>query len=201
MKEEEMHNETFPYADREGREGRHGGGRGGHGHRHGHGHGAGSWGDPYSAEASPWPARGWRRGGSRLALLALLKEGPRTTAQLSQALAERGHGRLLLTPGLLPAALQQLQAAGLVRGGTEPESGYELTEAGTQYLDQLGPLSAGPADPARIALRQAIVATAAAATQVARDGGQDETAQAAELLNETRRKLYRLLAGDAVSTE
>jgi DNA-binding PadR family transcriptional regulator len=196
MEEEEMHNEAFPYAYREGR----GGGR-----RHRHGHGAGWRADPSYTGADPLadtrPGHGWRRGGSRLAVLALLKDGPRTATQLSQALAERGYSRLLLTPGLLPAVLQQLQDAGLVRGGAEPEAAYELTEAGTQYLNQLGALPAGLADPGRIALRHAIIATATAASQVARDGGQDETAQATELLNEARRKLYRLLAGEAATAE
>lgn len=196
-----MYDEVFPYPSRGGRGGRRG--RGG-GHRGGRGRGAGSWAGPYYPGADPltgpWPVRGGRRGGrSALALLALLKDGPRTAAQLAQALAERGYGRLLLTPGLLPAVLQQLQAAGLVRGGTEPEASYELTEAGTTYVSQLGALTRRLADPGRIALHQAIIATVAAARQVVRDGGQDEAAQATELLNGTRKKLYRLLAGEAVS--
>jgi DNA-binding PadR family transcriptional regulator len=181
-----MYNEAFPQQH-----------RGGHGSRGRRGRGR-YRADPYYGGADPlaggWHARGSRRGGSRLALLALLKDGPRTAAQLSQALAEHGLGRLLLTPGLLTMTLQHLQAVGLVR---ETDGSYELTETGTSYLNQAGTLPAGLGDQGGPALRQAIIATAAAVRQVARDGGQDEAAQATALLNETRRKLYLLLAGDA----
>jgi hypothetical protein len=52
-----------------------------------------------------------------------------------------------------------------------------------------------------LVLRQAVTATTAAAHQFALDGGQDKAAQSAELLNETRKKRYRLLAGDAANRE
>jgi hypothetical protein len=46
-------------------------------------------------------------------------------------------------------------------------------------------------------LRQAVRATVAAARQVALDGDPNRSAKAAELLNEARKGLYRLLAGEA----
>jgi hypothetical protein len=56
---------------------------------------------------------------------------------------------------------------------------------------------AGAAPENTTALRQALFATVAAARQVAVDGDPDKTAKAAELLNEARKGLYRLLAGEA----
>jgi DNA-binding PadR family transcriptional regulator len=102
---------------------------------------------------------------------------------------------------LIYGTLQQLEDEGLVSGAAaETGTGrtYELTEAGTEYLNGLGtqpgwsPLSEGAA-----ALRQAIIATVAAARQVALDGGPEGPAKAAELLNQARKGMYRILAGDA----
>ena len=46
------------------------------------------------------------------------------------------------------------------------------------------------------ALRQSIMATFAAARQVARDGRPEKAAKATELLNQTRKALFKLLAKD-----
>ena len=51
-------------------------------------------------------------------------------------------------------------------------------------------------DEKAVALRQSIVATFTAARLVARDGSQEKTAKAAELLDGTRKGLYRILAGE-----
>jgi hypothetical protein len=56
---------------------------------------------------------------------------------------------------------------------------------------------AGPAPESAAALRQALFATVAAARQVAVDGDPDKAAKATELLNEVRKGLYRMLAGEA----
>lgn len=47
-----------------------------------------------------------------------------------------------------------------------------------------------------VALRQALFATVSAARQVARDGDPEVSAKATELLNQARKGIYRLLAGD-----
>jgi hypothetical protein len=56
--------------------------------------------------------------------------------------------------------------------------------------------TAGPSEEV-VALRQALFATVSAARQVARDGDPDATAKATELLNQARKGIYRLLAGDS----
>ena len=53
-------------------------------------------------------------------------------------------------------------------------------------------------DPdSRAGLHREVLATTAAARQVALAGRPDKAVRATELLSETRRALYRLLAGDA----
>jgi len=47
-----------------------------------------------------------------------------------------------------------------------------------------------------IELRQSVIATFAAARQVAREGSPEKTAKAAKLLDETRKSLYRILVGE-----
>jgi hypothetical protein len=65
-----------------------------------------------------------------------------------------------------------------------------------------GPVPPWPAfDENTVALHQAIAATFGAARQIAREGNAENTARATELLTETRRALYRLLAGEAATAE
>ncbi len=144
-----------------------------------------------------------RRGDVRTALLLLLAEGPRNGYQLMQTLEERTGGRWRPSPGSVYPALAQLEDEGLVRS-VEGESGrtFEITDAGRQHVAERGeqtpPWEAeAEADDAFHAYRHAIVSTAKAAWQVAQDGDEKQLAKATELLNETRRGLYRLLAGDA----
>lgn len=61
-----------------------------------------------------------------------------------------------------------------------------------------GPPAPWPAlDEKIVALRQSIFSTFAAARLVAREGNPEKAAKATELLNETRKALYRLLIGEA----
>jgi hypothetical protein len=60
-----------------------------------------------------------------------------------------------------------------------------------------GPPAQWPApDEKLVALRQSIIATFAAARQVAWEGSPEKTAKATELLNETRKGLYRILTSE-----
>ncbi len=188
-----MYNEAFayPYPHRTGRRGGHRGG------------GAGNWADPWFGPGYA-AAPGWRRGsGARLALLTLLRaDSPRSGYQLMQDLAGLGYGYRRPGPGLVYGTLAQLEDEGLIRETVgEPGAGrtFELTDAGTAYLDRLGsrPGPWGPPGTGLPALHQATRAIAAAAREVARDGDGEKAAKAAGLLNETRKALYRLLTGDA----
>jgi DNA-binding PadR family transcriptional regulator len=162
---------------------------------------------PFGRGGGPGPrGRGRRkRGDVRLALLMLLKlDGPRNGYQLMQGLEEHSEGRWQPSPGSVYPALAQLEDEGLIRGTqVEGESGrtFELTEAGVEQLAERGDARApweaeSEADDAVAGMRRTLIGTVKAFRQIAQDGEPDQIAKATALLEETRRNLYRLLAGD-----
>jgi DNA-binding PadR family transcriptional regulator len=103
-------------------------------------------------------------------------------------------------------ALAQLEDEGLVRSRTrEGESGrlFEITDAGREQLSERGERTApweprdGESHEGYAGYRRAIAAAAAAAWQVAQTGDEAQLARGVEILDEARRQLYRLLAGEA----
>jgi DNA-binding PadR family transcriptional regulator len=147
-----------------------------------------------------------RRGDVRLALLMLLKlDGPRNGYQLMQALDERSDGRWRPSPGSVYPALAQLEDEGLIRGTqVEGESGrtFELTETGAEHLTKQGEIKPpwepedDEAENPRIAIRNGVISIGRAAWHVAQDGTPAQIEEAVKILDEARRKVYRLLAGD-----
>ncbi len=145
-----------------------------------------------------------RRGDVRAAALILLGEIPRNGYQLIQELANRSEGGWKPSPGAVYPALQQLEDEGLINAiGEEGHKVWELTTPGRDYLEtnreQFGTpwhsvrndLPAGVRDLADLddQVRAAIM-------QVAHAGNEEQLARARQILSETRRSLYRLLAGD-----
>lgn len=162
---------------------------------------------PFGMGFGPHPrGRGRRRRGDvRLALLMLLKlEGPRNGYQLMQALAQRSDGRWQPSPGSVYPALSQLEDEGLIESVQhEGESGHSfaLTAAGEAHLAQRGEVRAPweppdgvSADSPRTLLRDAIIAAGRAAWHVAQDGTEAQIEEAARILEDARRALYRLLS-------
>jgi DNA-binding PadR family transcriptional regulator len=145
-----------------------------------------------------------RRGDVRLALLMLLNEAPANGYQLMQSLEERSDGRWSPSPGSVYPALSQLEDEGLIRSvQTEGESGrrFELTDEGRSQLAERGEVKApwepqNEAEDAIGGLRNAVFATVRAVRQVGADGDPKQIAKATQILEETRRSLYRLLAGE-----
>jgi DNA-binding PadR family transcriptional regulator len=179
--------------------------------RHG---GWGGFGGPWGGPGGPWGGgprgRGRRRRGDvRIALLLLLAEEPRNGYQLMQTLEERSEGSWRPSPGSVYPALSQLEDEGFVRS-VQSDSGrtFEITDAGREHLAERGDERA-PWEPAEDevdrdtyrSFGKAIASTAKAAAQVAQEGDEAQLARAIELLAETRRALYRLLAGDADGDE
>jgi DNA-binding PadR family transcriptional regulator len=150
------------------------------------------------------PGAGMRRGGPvRFALLGILRsDGARNGAQLMQTLTERSLGRWYPNPALIYATLQQLEDEGLIQAANV-ESGtgrtFELTDAGTKYLEQISsqPFPWAPVNEGFASLRQAVLATVAAARQVGLTGTAEGSTKAAELLEQARQGIYRLLSTDA----
>ena len=145
-----------------------------------------------------------RRGDVRAAMLLLLEEEPRNGYQVMQELEQRSEGAWRPSPGSVYPALQLLADEGLIRGETrEGGTVYELTESGRAYVDEhrdrLGEpwAQAGEHLPDDIReLMHLAMQVGIATRQVTQAGSEDQRKAAAELLTETRRKLYGILAGD-----
>ncbi len=144
-----------------------------------------------------------RRGDVRLALLLLLAEEPRNGYQLMQTIEERSDGRWRPSPGSVYPTLAQLEDEALIRS-TESEGAkhFELTDAGREHLESR-PEEPAPWDPtdeegagSARDMKPLVAAIAAAAMQVAVAGDDAQRARAVELMAETRRALYRVLAED-----
>jgi DNA-binding PadR family transcriptional regulator len=143
-----------------------------------------------------------RRGDVRAALLVLLAEEPRNGYQLMQEIERRSDGVWRPSPGSVYPALQQLEDEGLVR--VEPGEGrkaYELTDEGRAHVEARGDELAAPWDAVKgdvgegaWELMGAMRQIGMALFQLTHSGTEEQQAQAKEVLAETRRKLYRILA-------
>ncbi len=171
----------------------------GHGRAHGHGHGHGG----------PRGRRGRRpRGDVRAAILALLDEEPRNGYGIMQEIEERSAGAWRPSPGSVYPVLQQLEDEGLVRADDSGERKLmQLTDAGREYVLQRRDTLGTPWDTAAagvseemVQLRQLVWSVGAAVREVVRSGDAEQHARARDVLEETRRSLYRILAGDDPDT-
>ncbi|MDE0546052.1 PadR family transcriptional regulator [Microbacterium sp. C7(2022)] len=145
------------------------------------------------------PASRVNRGDVRAAVLALLAESPMHGYQIIQQIEERSGGAWKPSPGSVYPTLQLLADEGLIAA---EESGgrkiYSLTDAGVAAAGEEGAApweTSGMKDAARAtALPKAGLALAQAAAQVGRSGTPEQIAEAVEILDDARRKLYALLA-------
>jgi DNA-binding PadR family transcriptional regulator len=143
-----------------------------------------------------------RRGDVRAAILLLLEDEPRNGYQLMQELEERSDGSWRPSPGSIYPALQLLADEGFVRGeAREGSTLYELTDAGRTHLEENRERfgtpwelpGAGMPDDMRELMRIAMQ-VGIATRQVVHAGSEAQRKEAAELLAETRRRLYGILA-------
>src|SRR5918998_492712 len=145
-----------------------------------------------------------RRGDVRAALLVLLDEEPRNGYQLMQAIEDRSDGVWRPSPGSVYPALQQLEDEGLVRvEQREGGKAYALTDAGREYVeerrDKLGaPWEAAKGDFGEGAweLMGPMRQIGMALFQLMHSGSEAQQAEARQVLAETRKSLYRILAED-----
>jgi DNA-binding PadR family transcriptional regulator len=151
-----------------------------------------------------------RRGDIRTAALLLLAEQPRNGYQIMQEVEERSGGVWRPSPGSVYPALQQLEDEGLVRVvESEGQKLFELTDTGRAEVDARDEDAVPPWEEmtegfssehreAASLMRE----VALAFTQVMRAGSKSQIADAAKVLAETRRSLYRILAeGDTPEDE
>ena len=145
------------------------------------------------------------RGDVRAAILVLLEEEPRNGYGIMQELESRSGGVWRPSPGSVYPALQQLEDEGLVR--VEPGEGrkaYELTDAGRAEVAERGDDIAAPWDAVKgdmgegaFDLMGAMRHIGMALYQLTHSGSEAQQAEAKEVLDGTRRALYRILAEDA----
>ena len=143
-----------------------------------------------------------RRGDVRAAALALLTERAMHGYEMIQELEERTDGVWRPSPGAVYPALQLLEDQGLVTADAEAGKRlFCLTDAGREEAAKAGDrkpwddVTEG-IDPQQFKLRDALGPIAVAARQVAMAGTPAQQAAAIEILAESRRKLYALLAED-----
>jgi DNA-binding PadR family transcriptional regulator len=148
-----------------------------------------------------------RRGDVRAAILLLLAEEPRNGYQLMQEIEQRSGGAWRPSPGSVYPALQLLADEGLVRSESRDGGNtFELTDAGKAHVEENRERfgepwqQAGQSVPEGVRELLKLMGEVAMATrQVVHAGNEAQTKTAAELLAETRRSLYRILAGDESS--
>jgi DNA-binding PadR family transcriptional regulator len=174
-----------------------GGGRPGGSGRRGRGPG---W--PFEPDAGRGRGRAGR-GDVRLAILALLKEGPRHGYQLIADIGERSGGAWNPSPGSIYPALSALQDEGLI--DDEKIAGkkvFSLTESGRGYVaeraDDLAKVFADNTPGAEheevTDLKELMWGVGGAAVTVLGTGTPEQRQKAREILARTRRELYLLLA-------
>ena len=174
------------------------------------GFGPGGFGRGHGGRGGHGPfGRGRRgRGNVRAAILALLAEEPRHGYAIMTELAERSGGLWRPSPGSVYPVLQQLQDEGLVTAEeTEGRRVFSLTEAGRRTVQENPEefaepwtLGAGPRERMR-SLFEVLAGLGLAAREVARHGTDAQVDQARAVLDEARRSMYRILAGDPVDPQ
>jgi DNA-binding PadR family transcriptional regulator len=148
------------------------------------------------------PRRG--RGDVRTAALLLLLERPMHGYEMILEIRERSGDAWSPSPGAIYPTIQLLTDEGLIT--THDQDGKKvssLTEAGRTVAEDLASTKTAPWDDASDDagegapnLRHAIHHLLMATKQVAMAGTDAQRQRATELLDETRRKIYALLASD-----
>jgi DNA-binding PadR family transcriptional regulator len=158
----------------------------------------------------PGPPRGAKagRGDVRAAILALLREGPRNGYQIMSEIEERSGGAWRPSPGAVYPALSQLADEGLIEA--EESSGrrtFRMTDEGRRYVEE-HPEAARAAwesmTPEQGEVPGLFVQAArlgGAIVQVAREGTPQQIHEAEALLEEARRTMYQILAGQTDGEE
>jgi len=145
-----------------------------------------------------------RRGDVRTAILDVLAVEPMNGYQIIQQIAERSRGAWKPSPGSVYPTVQQLEDEGLVEGrDADGRRLLQLTDAGRRYVEEHPDELAATwrpfeddteGEPESHDLKPVIGQVMSAVWQVVVSGTAQQRAEAAEILAETRRKLYGLLA-------
>ena len=144
------------------------------------------------------------RGDVRAAILALLREDPRNGYQIMSEIEERSGGAWRPSPGAVYPALQQLADEGLVEA---EESGgrrtFSLTDAGRRHIEENPEMaraaweSMGGDEPGEVpGLFIQAAQLGGSIVQMAHAGTPEQIQATEQLLEQTRSRIYQILAGD-----
>ncbi|MFJ6197230.1 PadR family transcriptional regulator [Micromonospora sp. NPDC092111] len=162
-------------------------------------HGHGGWGGGRGGRGR---GRG-RRPNVRGAVLALLTERPMHGYEMIQEIDSRTGGAWRPSPGSIYPTLQLLEDEGVIAASTDPSGGgrkrFDLTDTGREEAAtaaQTPPWAEFAEDTVNSwhDIRDAGTQAMSALRQVMMTGTDDQRERAAQVLDETRRKLYAILA-------
>jgi len=142
-----------------------------------------------------------RRGDVRAAVLALLAERPMHGYEMIKEIEERTGGAWTPSAGSIYPTLQMLEDEGLIQGEeSEGKRRFSLTDGGRAEHDEksgeVAPwdaVTAGAA-PEQMQLRASVGKLHHAVGQVFHAADAEQQKRVRELLDETRRKIYGILA-------
>ena len=141
-----------------------------------------------------------RKGDVRAAILALLDERPMHGYEMIKQLEERTDGAWVPSAGSIYPTLQLLEDEGLIAGEeVDGKRRFTLTDAGREAVAKRdGPtpwdeVTTG-ADPKVVELKRSLIQLNHAIGQVFTAGSDEQRGKVSELLDETRRKVYEVLA-------
>ena len=151
----------------------------------------------------------------RAGILAAVADEPKNGHQIMQSIGEASNGEWMPAASHVYPLLAQLTDEGLLSAKVKGErTTYTLTDAGREVLASTADADTATSanhsstskmmrdwkmpkwDDANAAVPKAGAKLAQAAAQVAQSGSRDQKERAAALLDETRRKLYAILAED-----
>ncbi|MBJ7332836.1 MAG: helix-turn-helix transcriptional regulator, partial [Solirubrobacteraceae bacterium] len=135
--------------------------------------------------------------------LRLLTEEPRTGYALMQEIEERSHNVWSPSAGSIYPALALLEDEGLVRSvERDGKKTFELTDAGRESAEERSGEPApwdtvrGEVNEDALSLMHAAKNLGVAVMQVAQAGTPEQTRKAKELLEGTRKDLFKILSED-----
>ncbi len=144
-----------------------------------------------------------RRGDIRAAILALLAERPMHGYEMIKELEQRTGGAWVPSAGSIYPTLQLLEEEGLIAGEeVEGKRRFTLTEAGTATAaerEEAPPWeeASSGSDSEVVRLKHSLVQLNHSIAQVFQAGDDEQRKRVRELLDETRRQIYGILAEES----
>ena len=143
-----------------------------------------------------------RRGDIRTAALLLLAEEPRNGYTIMQEIEERSNGVWRPSPGSVYPALAQLEDEGLIRSEeSEGRKRFAITDAGREQIASRPEGAPAPWDTLADGVSRDVQElfglmrqVGMAGVQLVQTATEKQLAEAKQVLTETRRAIYRILA-------